>query len=74
MDINKLFDMEIVDKDGKSVGKVQSIDIDEDDGSINSFGINPHTSKLHHGKDAVDFDQVNIISNNILLKNSMEND
>ncbi|KZX14638.1 PRC-barrel domain protein [Methanobrevibacter cuticularis] len=68
MKAHKMLDMNIIDSNGNSVGKVGNIDINKDNGSITGIEVEERKGILSN-QEIVSFNDVDSISDKIMLKN-----
>ncbi|MCC7554037.1 MAG: PRC-barrel domain-containing protein [Methanobacteriaceae archaeon] len=59
--------MEVIDKEGKNVGKVKKVDFDIEEGKINTITVSFHKGFFSHEKEIIGFKEIKNISDNVLL-------
>lgn len=67
MDMNDFLDMEVIDKEGQSIGKVDTVEFNEETGTINKIVIKLDKGIFSRAKETITFDQVKNIKDVILL-------
>ncbi|KZX17658.1 PRC-barrel domain protein [Methanobrevibacter cuticularis] len=74
MKLKDLIGMDIIDEAGNTVGNVSNIDINENTGSIKGIDVGKRKGILSHNEKLITFNQINQISDKILLDNILCND
>ncbi|KZX16271.1 PRC-barrel domain protein [Methanobrevibacter cuticularis] len=67
MRVNKIVGMDVVDNEGEPIGKVSDIYIDEQEGSVKGIGISLDHDMFYYDEGLVTFDQIDNISDNVIL-------
>ena len=67
MDMNDFLDMEVIDKEGQSIGKVDTVEFNEETGTINKIVIKLDKGIISRAKETITFDQIKNIKDVILL-------
>ena len=67
MDMNDFLDMEVIDKEGQSIGKVDTVEFNEETGTINKIVIKLDKGIFSRAKETITFDQIKNIKDVILL-------
>jgi sporulation protein YlmC with PRC-barrel domain len=67
MDMNDFLDMEVIDKEGQSIGKVDTVEFNEETGTINKIVIKLDKGIFSRAKETITFDQRKNIKDVILL-------
>ncbi|OQD58218.1 hypothetical protein MBBAR_24c00160 [Methanobrevibacter arboriphilus JCM 13429 = DSM 1125] len=67
MDMNDFLDMEVIDKEGQSIGKVDTVEFNEETGTINKIVIKLDKGIFSRAKETITFDQIKNIKDVVLL-------
>ena len=67
MDMKDFLDMEVIDKEGQSIGKVDTVEFNEETGTINKIVIKLDKGIFSRAKETITFDQIKNIKDVILL-------
>ncbi|BBL61486.1 PRC-barrel domain-containing protein [Methanobrevibacter arboriphilus] len=67
MDMKDFLDMEVIDKEGQSIGKVDTVKFNEDTGTINEIVIKLDKGIFSRAKEIITFNEIKKIKDVILL-------
>jgi sporulation protein YlmC with PRC-barrel domain len=74
MDIKNLLKMDVIDTAGQSVGKVENIDFDENDGIITDIIVKLDKGIFSRDTEKIKFDKVETIKDVVLLNTDIDLD
>ncbi|RBQ24002.1 hypothetical protein ALNOE001_05500 [Candidatus Methanobinarius endosymbioticus] len=67
MDMKDFLDMEVIDTEGQSVGKIDTVEFDKNNGTIKKVVIKLDKGIFSRAKETITFDQIEKIKDVILL-------
>lgn len=67
MDMKDFIDMEVIDKDGQSIGKVDTVEFNELTGTINKIVIKLDKGIFSRAKETITFSQIAKVKDVVLL-------
>ncbi|MDL2271033.1 PRC-barrel domain-containing protein [Methanobrevibacter sp. OttesenSCG-928-I08] len=74
MDIKNLLKMSVIDTAGQSVGKVENIEFNEDDGVITDIIVKLDNGLFSRDTEKINFDKVETIKDVVLLNTDIDLD